>query len=1081
MAQSAKVIDITKSYVPVDPRTFPNTLHGTQREDSPTQEPEVVAYEGYNFLPTGYGYKSYFGINGTLGVDALPARCDRVLVYQTETMSNELIALCEDGIYTKIGESAGAWTQVVEEDLPEEGVHYNWSYALMGEDLYFYRAGSDNLWKRIAKPIYQTVAPTALLLANITHTAFADAGGLAAGTYTYSARYKITGELWSDRSPEYSITIAAASDLRVSIDFTSVAPITRLRIFRTSGATVKYREFPITSDLLTYEFFDEVSEDALWLDYVAADEDLDTDEILYAVGTYRPATPSFLNMPAQKGIFSAGMRLGFWDSENSTAWSSIDDAMDLTPSIETLAGSAIFGDVAGTIVTVIPHGEGWIIYATKSIVWVRRNVEATFQWDPKVIFSNNGIAYSNCVTASNPDTTHFAWTSTGLYKIENGKEEVIVPEFYDFLKQVDAPVFLQVLEGRYLFIQPLDADIIYGNVEYTINEIEPTVITFPIANVPEWISSPITITGNDLCNTWGSIGAQGGRDAEVIAAAAAAGSNPPAEDADGNINYQPVWTAHFSYGQCPEIESWDSTPCGTSDLSGNPWHMSPVAKTTADLTAGTDGKMEMGPDAWQSGGWTIERFIAVQTAIWEQEEANREAFLNEVLSRAFSDSATTEGGSDATVPDAYSFCSVGQYPKEYAGPYFGYNSCSVWMTRLLVSAVDVENITVTRVSSSSSGDQKIPATYKYNYWVGVGNSDYNQDSVAEAKSLLYAYIDSLDPVENVLTWNETRHGATGTTNIHNIGINPLGPTCPAGYTNAGEWCVKDTTWTTNTSKGTYNKGETVPALGIDTASCTLSGWRYLGEDGEWHYVSSTNACQAPDYTPPAPDATPPAGDTQLPDELPPVVDQNGSICGIPFEPVTVPGIGVGAITWPVTSVTIPGGSYLMQEGSADPIYPTRYGAYVYDLHLKKWGKLKLAYQQLFDFSPINGSYNNPIPYNRFGVEAGVLLEDGTIRMFDTEPTDSYIKYGKIGYSRLGMTELHEIVINMKDACDFSVLVEASMNGKSPETLLSETSVFVDSNTGVVYSDRSARWYSISIQGNYDITHLEFRGTKSSRR
>src|SRR5437764_1133039 len=101
MTQLAKIIDITKTFVPVDPNAFPETLLGTAREDTPTQAAPVVAYEGYNFMPTAYGYRSYFGINQKVNIDALTSRVDHVFIIQTLTFENILVALCEDGIWTK--------------------------------------------------------------------------------------------------------------------------------------------------------------------------------------------------------------------------------------------------------------------------------------------------------------------------------------------------------------------------------------------------------------------------------------------------------------------------------------------------------------------------------------------------------------------------------------------------------------------------------------------------------------------------------------------------------------------------------------------------------------------------------------------------------------------------------------------------------------------------------------------------------------------------------------------------------------------------------------------------------------------
>lgn len=59
-----------------------------------------MPFEGYNFLPTSYGYRSYFGTTSRLDIPPVPARVPvHILSYQSDTFINNLIALCEDGIW----------------------------------------------------------------------------------------------------------------------------------------------------------------------------------------------------------------------------------------------------------------------------------------------------------------------------------------------------------------------------------------------------------------------------------------------------------------------------------------------------------------------------------------------------------------------------------------------------------------------------------------------------------------------------------------------------------------------------------------------------------------------------------------------------------------------------------------------------------------------------------------------------------------------------------------------------------------------------------------------------------------------
>ena len=140
--QNAKFIDVTKTFVPLDPKVFPQSMHGTQGEDSPEQKIPVMAYEGKNILPTAQGYSSYFGISRTLDIDALPARCDKIFILQNEFYRNILIALTESGIYVKQGNTVGAWTQVVVmSPAADDSAHYDWTTTVINQKLYAYRQG----------------------------------------------------------------------------------------------------------------------------------------------------------------------------------------------------------------------------------------------------------------------------------------------------------------------------------------------------------------------------------------------------------------------------------------------------------------------------------------------------------------------------------------------------------------------------------------------------------------------------------------------------------------------------------------------------------------------------------------------------------------------------------------------------------------------------------------------------------------------------------------------------------------------------------------------------------------------------
>lgn len=353
--QTVKYINLARSYVPMDPNSFPDSMHIADMKEEDRYP--VMLYDGCNFMPTSYGYKSYFGVTQKLDINALGANVDAIFMFQTLQLENFLIALCDTGIWLKYGAEAGDWAQAITLDgIDTTVLHYQWSFAVIGNKLYCYRQNGDHLW---------------------------------------------------------------------SIESSSVDP-----------------------------------------GYVITE-----------------LTPNFLNMSAQQGIFRAGDRLGFWDSANSIAWSNIDNFEDFTPDLETLAGNVIFPQIIGKIVNILGHGDGYVVYCTKSILYVQPIQNSLYLWKPTRILQDAGIAYSKECVAAVPDTLHYAYTSVGIFEIVNGTAQSIIPEAADFFRLTPTPKYLRIIEGRHLFIPIMDESFSVGFAQYSSGSIPPVTITFPTTDL----------------------------------------------------------------------------------------------------------------------------------------------------------------------------------------------------------------------------------------------------------------------------------------------------------------------------------------------------------------------------------------------------------------------------------------------------------------------------------------------------------------------------------------------------------------------------------------------------------------------
>lgn len=206
--------------------------------------------------------------------------------------------------------------------------------------------------------------------------------------------------------------------------------------------------------------------------------------------------PSFLNMSGQLGIFKAGNRLGFWDSDASVSWSSALFVEDFKPDIKTLAGFSKFADVVGTITKIVQHGDGFIIYATRSIIRCINNSNEKSKFSGSAILSSTGCLFDRQIAMAQPDTVHYVLTASGMYVIENFQAQPMATDILDGIIEENDYLSLDYVDGRYLFINTLNgwkgSDLDFEGVTYENGGHE---YTFP---PPVYPNPDIT---NDLLET----------------------------------------------------------------------------------------------------------------------------------------------------------------------------------------------------------------------------------------------------------------------------------------------------------------------------------------------------------------------------------------------------------------------------------------------------------------------------------------------------------------------------------------------------------------------------------------------------
>lgn len=1062
MAQNAKPIDLTRSYLPIDPNSLTQTMHATQGEDAPEQRFPVIPYEGWNFMPSSYGYRSYFGTNAKLDIEALddPKLTREVFVFQKADLTNMVIALRDDGIWTKQGESSGDWTQQIVLTPATAPVLQEWSMVIIQNVLIVYRQGDS--------VVYECKAP----------------------------------------------------------------------------------------------------------DYVFTEQ-----------------TPTFINMAGQLGIFKAGGRLGFWDSANAIGWSALENKYDVTPDIGTGANITSFRDVIGKVIFVAQHGEGFIIYGTKSIVGVMKNLDNSFLWQAVVISNVAGISYRKQVAVGSPDTVHFVWTSIGFMRINNFKAEILAPEFYDYLKESQVPVYLKFLSGRYLFVYLADEKYVDGQITfYTQNVPAQTIV---ISEFEEWT----TRTEDDLSD------AETGRDHILFVSQHAShiwAFNQPDGCTASNIGFcvgkdYPVYRDYFrlvnlfngpmagytqgdllsllnNFSTIQSVVKAAARNKGSLNLVGTLTNMlsdSPFPSGSVIITDNVPATTETAVsipaypaenDAQQTGEkvYTVESngdFYSRFNSLVETYNRFAKAWGNLLYTRLrkYEGSQVVKQNSDLNDCAFYTAAGFGDLtPTNIKGPVQNLvtqgsafaidderSRLFAEFVHELKAEYGIHDDEIPWAIARPSRYRRIEGAYNCSMRIhGVvisvavttgghftgftfddqtllfdGVSTDNLDlssSLAAILAAAQAWMVAIDPGHTaeyegaapVLTDrpyvdHEGNVQATTVDDAVTVKIvnNDDGSELTlsmktTSITTIDTFTVSDTLLDHVTMFVTKFCQEPILASGMSYPASYVQ-YDMLGNATVSETVSPYAGITASPYGALA-DTTRNTATANTYCNIDADMEEDERFDGMLINVTLSKSIPVTfeleddlimefTFSSPEVSIILPETSFLMQEGTAAPYDIIWEGAYVYDNHFNKWGKMKAEFRELLDFSPLNSTAVGTIPFTQFGIEGAIFNDDGEIRLFDVQPDDSYIKYGKYGASRQGFTVLEELRAQFRQGSTGTLEIETSIDGKSVEIGLTKTYSFEDAMLLGEGIGNSGRWHNIAFRGNFDLSYLEARSWVHSRR
>lgn len=1099
MAQTAKMIDVSRSYIPIDPNTYAANLALSRYQDAPDQASPIVAYDGKNFIPTISGYKSYFGIDRAVQTDSLPSRADHVISFQNAAYQNILVAMCEDGIYIKHGADYGNWVKKAAVEV--SATYKEWSYCVLGDSIYCYRT-NDPVYYCIPSALYTkhsaliTWKPAMTMATQEASSPY----GVPAGTYRFAAasRYS-TGWISGVTDWSASITKTATYILIPYVSYPDNQQIVSVRFYIDNGTEIRYKDVVPSSSQYDTALCSVSQADWNAMQVVTSVPDEDWLSLPFTEDQpVLPITPAFLNMTGQLGIFSAGTRLGFWDSEDSVSWSSIDDYTDFTPSLTTLAGSSIFSDVQGRIVTIERLGDGFVIYSTQSIVYVKKSESSLLLWEPEVLMQS-GLSYRKQVTAAGYKKEHWAWTRQGLTKITQSAVEVVVPEILDLMKKHNSPVYLDMLDDRYLMLQIMDEDFYLRNVLSSTVQVPSSEFPYTGSDTVEDLQERLleNIKKADFCAFESSIHASQLAAASNLNTIVDVNSYAPIYDWKLNVQNaisqasSNAWIRQYSLGL---LEIRDTAWLAGSGTTYGPlieWKPLPRG-LISDFAQSSpmDGISGIRQGTAYAPLNSVASFIKSQIELWKRQDKNTKATIKALPSRKVSFSNSIEylnsyvtGSGPANYYEQWKKARIESMFAESAS-YFVYEVDAERYLHLQYgpAELDISDCAIVYQRQCSKVAKLIfrKSFEQFMDIFEISNISYStgQNSLPSIDAILADLIAGLEGRITDLTTSVIQQpiDALYSHIIHYEGTRVSdGQHVSADievYFSAHlhyKHRVKTTVWP--------EVGQTLTGkFDIAKATMSMKGW-YNKNTGQSY--DRTSGCAIPMRTA--------LGDgTHRID--PPVNEQTGALCSsIAFNSenfiIDVSDEEVGTpLTWTYEApVSLPPTEFMLQEGSPAPAYPTFYGAYVYDLFLKKWGKLDQEYSLLLNYSAINGQNGEPVSFNAFQMKSGVLDSYGAIRLFDDKPSESFIRYGKVGYDRKGFTAAEEVRVGFSSPSTCTVTLEPSITGFLAEKNLADSVSVVDSRGATLFANLSARWYNVVVSGKYDINYLEFRGHSSGRR
>lgn len=136
----------------------------------------------------------------------------------------------------------------------------------------------------------------------------------------------------------------------------------------------------------------------------------------FTTGALVPVALAGLDSANTLGVTGVGGYHLAW-SADAIAWSSLTDATDFVPSLDTGAGGGSVEGARGAITFCVPHSQGIFIFTSKNCVSATLSSNARYPFNFKEVVGSSGITDLQAVTFDGNQNVAYAFTSSGFQQL----------------------------------------------------------------------------------------------------------------------------------------------------------------------------------------------------------------------------------------------------------------------------------------------------------------------------------------------------------------------------------------------------------------------------------------------------------------------------------------------------------------------------------------------------------------------------------------------------------------------------------------------------------------------------------------